>query len=473
MNPDKKYILLLAFCTLILFISFWKVQMDDSYIFYSYAQNIAQGEGFVFNPGEKVNAATSPLYTLLLSGLYFLLKGSGATLPFIAHITGALFLFLAAYLLFKMFNTTKYYPLQFLIPLLFILNPLIRNSTGMEMFLLLFLIVLTFFNHDKKRLLLAAITAAAAVLTRFDAVLILIPIGIDLLLRKRIRDLILLNSLVMLLILPWFIFSYFYFGELLPSTVKIKLLQQSTGYWGEGLLYLKGILTAFPGGLLISIFFISLFFISILLILIRQKHLPQNGPLYLIAGWLIIYFLVYSFILNPPAYIWYYTPLSLLFAVVISMGIKSLFISPPVKIVPLVILMIVTAGMILPLKTFSGSFTEKYVKYKQAAEWLNEQKNEPVTAIDEVGVLRFYQQRGKVRDILGLVNPEAVDFLIQNDFRIFLDHYDPDYIIADYGITPPYLNYIYSNEFKRDYIEVKLIKVKNDELMIFKKINNL
>ena len=49
---------------------YWDVQQDDNYIFYSYAKNIVNGQGYVFNSGERVNATTSPLYTLLLSGSY-------------------------------------------------------------------------------------------------------------------------------------------------------------------------------------------------------------------------------------------------------------------------------------------------------------------------------------------------------------------------------------------------------------------
>src|SRR5215831_1190743 len=40
---------------------------DDSYITYRYAQNLLQGHGLVFNPGEYVLSTTTPLYTLLLA----------------------------------------------------------------------------------------------------------------------------------------------------------------------------------------------------------------------------------------------------------------------------------------------------------------------------------------------------------------------------------------------------------------------
>ena len=41
--------------------------IDDAYIFYRYAQHIADGDGLVYNLGERVEGFTSPLWTLLLA----------------------------------------------------------------------------------------------------------------------------------------------------------------------------------------------------------------------------------------------------------------------------------------------------------------------------------------------------------------------------------------------------------------------
>ena len=40
--------------------------IDDSYITYRYARDILAGQGFVFNPGERVLGTTTPLYTALM-----------------------------------------------------------------------------------------------------------------------------------------------------------------------------------------------------------------------------------------------------------------------------------------------------------------------------------------------------------------------------------------------------------------------
>jgi hypothetical protein len=43
---------------------------DDSYITLRYAQNVADGKGFVFNQGERIEGASSPLWILLLAFLF-------------------------------------------------------------------------------------------------------------------------------------------------------------------------------------------------------------------------------------------------------------------------------------------------------------------------------------------------------------------------------------------------------------------
>src|SRR5260221_4694437 len=40
---------------------------EDFLITLRYAENIASGRGFVYNPGERVLGSTTPLYTLLLA----------------------------------------------------------------------------------------------------------------------------------------------------------------------------------------------------------------------------------------------------------------------------------------------------------------------------------------------------------------------------------------------------------------------
>jgi arabinofuranosyltransferase len=45
---------------------------DDAFISYRYAENLINGHGIVFNPGERVEGYSNFLYVLLMTpGLYF------------------------------------------------------------------------------------------------------------------------------------------------------------------------------------------------------------------------------------------------------------------------------------------------------------------------------------------------------------------------------------------------------------------
>jgi arabinofuranosyltransferase len=51
----------------LLAVSLWPATLDDAFISYRYARNLADGNGPVFNPGERVEGYSNPLWVLLLS----------------------------------------------------------------------------------------------------------------------------------------------------------------------------------------------------------------------------------------------------------------------------------------------------------------------------------------------------------------------------------------------------------------------
>ena len=62
--------------------------LDDAWIHFHFARNLAEGHGFVYNPGVHVSGSTAPLWTLLLGGTFalagsepLLAKALGVVLP--------------------------------------------------------------------------------------------------------------------------------------------------------------------------------------------------------------------------------------------------------------------------------------------------------------------------------------------------------------------------------------------------------
>src|ERR1700692_4517572 len=61
--------------------------IDDAYITFRYARNLAEGLGLVYNPGEWVLGTPTPLWAILLAGGYRL---GGTDLPWLANAVSAL-----------------------------------------------------------------------------------------------------------------------------------------------------------------------------------------------------------------------------------------------------------------------------------------------------------------------------------------------------------------------------------------------
>ena len=48
------------------------VPLDDAWIHFQFARNVARGDGFAFNPGDPTAGSTAPLWTILLAAVYAL-----------------------------------------------------------------------------------------------------------------------------------------------------------------------------------------------------------------------------------------------------------------------------------------------------------------------------------------------------------------------------------------------------------------
>lgn len=223
--------------TVVLFMlySYWAVQEDDSYIFYSYAKNIVNGHGYVFNIGERVNATTSPLYTLLLAGGYAMFRFLPfVTIPLVGHLIGAIALFFLCFLLMQSFNSEKGILFPFILPLVFLTIPMLSLAIGMETFLTLMLAMASITFYSKGRLTAASLACSLAILARPDMVILAAVLVSYQFIRTRRLPNIEVAIVFVLPLLTWLIFSLMYFGEPLPTSLAAKLAQTEAGLWGEG-----------------------------------------------------------------------------------------------------------------------------------------------------------------------------------------------------------------------------------------------
>ena len=161
--------------------------IDDAYITFRYARNLADGLGLVYNPGEWVLGTTAPLWALILGAAYRI----GLTdLPWVATVVSAICDTATAVLLVSLARRIGWQPLgAALVGLAWALNPMsIGFATGgMEtsLFVLLALAALTLAS-TRRLVVPAAIVCALAMLVRPEgALLAAVVLSWTLLVRRR------------------------------------------------------------------------------------------------------------------------------------------------------------------------------------------------------------------------------------------------------------------------------------------------
>jgi tetratricopeptide (TPR) repeat protein len=213
--------------------------LDDAWIFWVFAKNLATGQGFSFNPGDPVLGTTSILWVLLLSGSY--LFSENAVL--ISKFWG-IAIFLAALLLtyrICLFHT-RARMVALIGVLTFALTPaaIFGALSGMEISLATLLVCLTLYYHLKERgkvrkVFLAPVFGGLCFAARPELVTLYPLLLMHDYLKgfwmrgqagsrsaRAIRPRKLLTYLVFLC--PTFLFSHLVTGSLLPHTLAAKTL---------------------------------------------------------------------------------------------------------------------------------------------------------------------------------------------------------------------------------------------------------
>jgi hypothetical protein len=200
------------------FVAYRDYVMEDAYITYRYAQNLAAGNGFVFNPGERVLGTSTPLYAMLL-GLAGLLRLD------IALTSAVLFsVSLAATGLLGAGVLRRYgHPaLSILFATLAIWGACdIDFFFGMEIPFHLMLLFAAFRAALDGRRTVTGLLVGLAFLTRYDAAVFALSLFAILLWRNRKvpwRE----GLLALGVVAPWLLFAQLYFGSVFPNTLGAK-----------------------------------------------------------------------------------------------------------------------------------------------------------------------------------------------------------------------------------------------------------
>jgi arabinofuranosyltransferase len=253
--PGRAYAAVLMACLIVLLFLHarsYNYVVDDAYISYRYARNLTEGNGLVFNPGERVEGYTNFLWVIFTAvgmetGLDPVLLSKALGFIFAALTLVILYLYAG-----RVFGLRG--PLRLLPGLLTAVSPAFAVWTlaGLETAFFAFLVTLAVLAHlDAVRRgrtpLGSSVALLLAALTRPEGLLVAAVLFIDLLRRRPGAA----GAGLWLLPLaagyvPYFIWRYAYYGFLLPNTFYAKT-GGGLDHVGRGLLYVRDFFVS-PGG---------------------------------------------------------------------------------------------------------------------------------------------------------------------------------------------------------------------------------
>jgi len=222
--------------------------LDDAFISFRYAHNLAGGLGLVFNPGERVEGYTNFLWTVLLAGSIKLGLDVGPSSVVLGGLSAVGTLYLVLTLADRALEGAphKWWAVAGAVLAFTAMGSQARFVvSGMETMLFVFLVTLSAYAYlFSGKPFITGLLFALAALCRPEGVLYF---GFAALLtlasaERRKKDLVRLIGGFLALYLPYFIWRYAYYGYLFPNTYYAKASGFSLQRLGRGLSELKWIL---------------------------------------------------------------------------------------------------------------------------------------------------------------------------------------------------------------------------------------
>ncbi len=427
---------------------------DDPFITFRYSVNIAEGRGFVYNPGlpgHAVLSTTAPLYALILAGF----RVFTLPLPQVSLVISAVSLALGGLALWRLGMAWRSPITAWVALITYPLFPLLVTTVGSETPLTIALVLWGVVAYVERRYMTSAVVLALAILCRADSVLILPILLVHYLIshrKNRASD----GSepfpwgavgVGAMILAAWFGFAWIYFGSPLPDTLAAKraqgLMEISQSYW-------QGI------GLFIDQYWGSLRYRWMMVLsLVGLVWLIWRRDWLLILAWSGLHLAAYV-ALGVTRYYWYYAQLIPGIAVAVGLGAEAL-----IRLAGrwggkrtewlLVGLVLISIGTIEggAVWRMGQRPNPRLSIYQTVGNWLD--ANTPAEATVgtlEVGIIGYYARRSMI-DFAGLLQPEVAEVFApsttyEDSALLAIDRYRPDYLVIQDGtltrtMTTPFI----------------------------------
>lgn len=457
-----------------------QILLDDAMITFRVAENLAYGRGFVYNPGERVQVTTTPLYGMLLAvGTW--VAGSAPRAALVLNIGLSGLIPSLAYDVGRRLAG----PITGLGgALLLIFSPFMVMAFSMESYLYVALILAAMDAYLAGRYGLAGLLAGLTALVRGDAVLL----GASLLsydfAARLLRERRLWPAFRWQLILPavaipaaWYLVAIFYYGSPFPATLYAKAAQGQFNWlgvrFGDGLLAYWQQWTQAEGAT-------GLWLMLPLVGLGLAWAIRRERPWLILVGRDALYGLVFVGLAVPAAE-WYYAPLMPGLALLAARGgqaaarLGAEFLAKRTGLsraglawglallllgLPLGSMIPITAGVIRQHPDWKAQV------YPPTARWLAQNTNAGANlATIDIGHLGYWSGR-PIIDVVGLAQPDVAPQIAKGDFGYAIRHYEPDMILIGFTWLPEvqYMDWFQAAYAPRHYFKYRAL---DEPLLLF------
>ena len=399
---------------------------DDAFITYRYAENLAAGHGWVFNPGDPPVLGTStPLYTLILAAAAKL----GADLPRFSIALGTLATALTAAGLVLLGWRLGWLWAGCAAALAWAASPFTYAFLeGMETPLYLALVVGAIGAEAEERSGLALSLAALAVLARLDGAAVLVVVAGRQVLAGRWSWRAAWPALA--LIGAWLAFATWRFGSPIPASGLAKIAHDPaiSGRFGLGSWHF--LFSVAPAAALMRS---NLGWLGPALALLAALAAVTVGRgacgAALLAAWLVLYVAGFS-LLRLPDFTWYYGPPALATSLLLWIALERALAAwkPGARAA------VLAPAIALALAPWAASIPARadvLPAQWEAGRWLRTHARPDATvAAYEVGMVG-YASGLRVIDLLGLTEPRARPYLERRDYAWAIRELRPTYVLTN------------------------------------------
>ena len=432
-----KRFLLVHLPLLVLVTAAWfpsSIVVDDAFITFRYAENIAAGEGFRYNPTESILDAR-PLFTAMLALITRVGDTTAIEAAVLIRFLSAIAFAVACVMIFW---RRTFGAIAVLVPWVVLADALTRVTTGMESVCFLAIAAWAIAASERRWWVAAGLIAASSALVRPDGVFLcgVLTVNAWVVLRRVPYRFIIASAGFGV---AWGAYATYAFGSPLPPTIAAKAAQAKSGIWQE--LYASTMVSDWvPNG---PVWLFGLAGIGALFAVARRDRLGL-----VLLAWFAVHQGAYAAV-NVPAYPWYYVPLLGQAALLAAYGVTAMAERIPFgarrrKNAIGVVAATATAAVWLGVsagelkgateRLRSAALAPSHV-YTAMGTWLkaNAEPTDTLGAF-EVGIIGYYSGL-PMADFFGLVTPDIAPLVPhQQHVDYVMKTYRPQFLL---GWNPP------------------------------------